>query len=210
MINPTLTDDRPHDEAEALLPWYATGQIEPADRALVERHIASCERCQRQVAVERRWIDEFQTYNPGVDLGWARLRGRLETSRPMKPVIGPMVAGWWNRFSRPAIASLAIAQLAFVVVAGASLLSLNRTPYQGLSAPPQRSAANLVVMFTEGSSEADLRKLLQSNGATFVGGPTEAGAYLLHVPAKGRLEAVAALRSDPHVTMAQPIDGDRP
>ena len=211
MTETNLIDDRPHDEAEALLPWYATGQIEAADRALVERHLESCERCQRQVAIERRLIDEFRAFDPAVDSGWARLRGRLDApaGRKRAPAIGPLVAEYWNRFSRPALVSLAVAQLAFVVVAGGLLLSLNHTSYQGLSTPPQRSAANLLVMFTQGSSEADLRRLLRSNGATFVGGPTEAGAYLLHVPANGRPQAVAALRSDPHVTMAEPIDGDR-
>ena len=212
MTQTILTDDRPHDEAEALLPWYATGEIEPADRALVERHIASCERCQRQVAIERRLIDEFQAFDPQVDSGWARLRGRLDApaARASWPAIGPLFAGWRKQLSRPAMGSFAIAQLVFVVIAGGLLLSLDRTSYQGLSSPPQRPAANLLVMFTEGSSEADLRKLLQANGATFVGGPTEAGAYLLHVPATGRLKAVAAFRSDPHVTMAQPIDAGRP
>jgi hypothetical protein len=72
------------------------------------------------------------------------------------------------------------------------------------------SSANVIVMFRPNSSEADLRKLLDSSGATFAGGPTEADAYLLHVPVETRPRALAALRADPNVTLAQPIDGDRP
>ena len=48
-----------HREAEELLPWYATGQLDADDRALVEAHLSSCAHCQRQLQAERRMIDEF-------------------------------------------------------------------------------------------------------------------------------------------------------
>ena len=210
MNDPIRTEDQPHDEAEALLPWYATGQLGVADRAAVEQHLASCARCRQQLAVERRLIDEFHAFAPEVNNGWERLRARLEGPRRPMPAIGRVFAGWWEVFSRPVVAALAVAQLAFVIVAGALLLSLSRTPYQALSTPPATAPANILVMFRPGSSEAELRKLLDSAGASFVGGPTEANAYLLHVPAERRPSALAELSADPHVTLAQPIDGDRP
>lgn len=212
MPDPIRTDDSPHDAAEELLPWYATGQLDAADRALVERHLDSCARCQRQLAVEHRLIDEFQTLAPEVDSGWARLRARLDPQRraPARSNWKHSLSDVWQVFNRPAFAAIAVAQLAFVVVAGALLLSLSRTPYQALSAPPVKSNANIIVMFTPSTSEGDLRRLLNSSGATLVGGPTEADAYLLHVGEDGRPRALAELRADRHVTMAQPIDGDRP
>jgi len=39
----------PHDQAEELIPWYATGQLDAADRTLVETHLASCS------PANRRW-----------------------------------------------------------------------------------------------------------------------------------------------------------
>jgi anti-sigma-K factor RskA len=212
MPEPILTQDQPHDEAEALLPWYATGQLDAADRTLVERHLESCARCQRQLAVERRLIDEFQTLTPEVDSGWARLRARLEPPRRRRDR-----SKWprafvdaWRGLNRPAITALAAAQLGFVVIAGSLIVSLSRTPYQAMSAPPPPSSANIIVMFQPNSSESDLRKLMDSSGATFVGGPTDADAYLLHVPDSARPKALAELRADPHVTLAQPIDGVQP
>lgn len=210
MPDPIPTDDQPHDEAEALLPWYSTGQLDAADRARVEHHLATCARCQRQLTVERRLIDEFQRLTPEVDSGWARLRGQLEPTRRQSPKLSRPLARFWAVLNRPAVAAFAVAQLAFVVVAGAVLLTLGRTPYQTLSAPPPPSTANVIVMFYPDSSEADLRNLLVSSGATFVGGPTEADAYLLHVPADSRPRSLALLRADPHVRMAQPIDGEQP
>jgi len=212
MPEPIHTEDQPHDEAEALLPWYATGQLDAADQALVERHLASCARCQRQLLVERRLIEEFQTLTPEVDNGWARLRTRLEPPRrrPERSSWTRGVADAWRTLNRPAVAALATAQFAFVVIAGSAIVSLSRTPYQAMSAPPPPSSANIIVMFQPNSSEADLRKLMDSSGATFVGGPTEADAYLLHVPGDARPRALAQLQADPHVTLAQPIDGVQP
>jgi hypothetical protein len=48
---------------------------------------------------------------------------------------------------------------------------------------------------------------LATSGAALVGGPTEADAYLLHVPANARPAALEKLRKDSNVTLAQPIDG---
>src|SRR5215213_7461012 len=71
----------PHDQAEELLPWYATGQLEGADRARVEAHLASCARCQRRLGLERVLLDQVRALAPEVEGGWARLRARIE-ARP--------------------------------------------------------------------------------------------------------------------------------
>ena len=41
-----------HDEAEELLPWYATGQLDPAERVLVEKHLSACADCRDQLIEE--------------------------------------------------------------------------------------------------------------------------------------------------------------
>ena len=43
----SLRPEDAHEEAEVLLPWYATGQLEPDERALVENHLKSCAECKR-------------------------------------------------------------------------------------------------------------------------------------------------------------------
>jgi hypothetical protein len=52
-----------------------------------------------------------------------------------------------------------------------------------------------------------MNELLRINGASIVGGPTSTDAFLLKVPAESRETALAHLRADRHVLMAQPIDG---
>ena len=199
--------DEPHDQAEELLPWYATGQLDAADRALVEKHLASCARCQRQLAAERVLIREFQSLTPEIETGWAQLRGRIVAEPRSRPRIGATLSEFWELLKRPAVAALATAQVAFVAI-GASILQWSSQPtYVALGSTPVAESANVIVMFRPEAREADLRGALATSGAALVGGPTEADAYLLHVPANARPAALEKLRKDSNVTLAQPIDG---
>ena len=205
-----------HHDAEELLPWYATGKLAGDDLALVEGHLSSWAHCRRQLAFERRRIEEFTGLTPEVDSGWARLKQRLEPSVqvPRRPGwrsrIGREVSAIWQGFNRPAVAALAFAQFAFVLVGGAMLLSLSRPSYQALNSSPPSQSANAIAMFRPDTRESELRGLLQQNGASLVGGPTSAGAYLLRVPAQSRPAVLAGLRGDRHVLMAEAIDGPKP
>jgi len=199
--------DEPHDQAEELLPWYATGQLDATDRALVEKHLASCARCQRQLAAERALIHEFQSLTPEIETGWAQLRGRIVAQPRSGPRLGAALAEFWELLKRPAVAALATAQIAFVAI-GATILQWSSQPtYVALGSAPVAGSANVIVMFRPEAREADLRGALATSGAALVGGPTEADAYLLHVPANARPAALEKLRKDSNVTLAQPIDG---
>jgi hypothetical protein len=65
----------------------------------------------------------------------------------------------------------------------------------------------VIVIFQPDAREREVAAALRASGSQLVGGPTEAGAYLLHVPAQRRAAAVAQLQADKHIQMAQPIDG---
>jgi anti-sigma factor RsiW len=210
MQDPTLSRAQPHHDAEELIPWYLTGQLDDEDLAMVEHHLSSCAHCRRQLAAERRMIDEFAQLSPQIDSGWARLRQRIDVPQPRERLwdkLRGQAAELWESLSRPAIATLAVAQLAFVVAAGAILLSLGQPDYRTLGSAPAPASANVIAMFRAETTEAQLRDLLQSNGASLVDGPTAGGAYLLRVQASSRPQVVARLRGDRHVLMAQPIDG---
>jgi anti-sigma-K factor RskA len=201
-------DREPHDEAEELLPWYATGQLGEDDRLRVEQHLSSCAECREQLALERRMIQEFRAQAPEVDSGWARLRDRIDgqhsATRPLKRAANDL----WNAFRQPGVMALAAAQAAFLVIGGAVLLSLSRPAYHALGSPQPSPAANVIVIFRADATEQDIRLALQSSGASIVGGPTDADAYLLRVPANRRPSALARLQSNDEVQMAEPIDGD--
>lgn len=207
MPNPIASEIAPHHEAEELLPWYATGQLEADDLVLVEEHLSSCAHCRRQLAFERRMADQVAQLTPDVDSGWERLKRRIEPQRERwSDKARREVASVWQGFNRPAVAAFAFAQLAFVVVAGALLLSLSRPDYRALGSPPPPQSANVIAMFSPDTTEAELTGLLRSNGASLVDGPTPADAFLLRVPQDSRAAVLSRLRADRHVVMAEPID----
>lgn len=208
MVDPNRKDCAPHDEAEELLPWYATGRLDETDRQKLESHLSSCEHCRRQLVIERRLVQEFQAVVPEVESGWARIRGRIaaparSTYRAQQPVFQQMLLF----LSRPAVAALAAAQLAFLVVAGSLLFSLSRPSYHALGSAPVPASANLVVVFKPQASMQNVASALKATGASIVEGPTESDAYLLHVPPEKRQIEVARLQSNVAVQLAQPIDG---
>jgi hypothetical protein len=213
MTDPNLGGRPPHDEAEELLPWYATGQLDAADRARVDAHLSSCASCRQQLAIEHQLIDEIQAMTPEVESGWARLKARIDAPQPV--VIRPQprrrsaFAEFWALLSRPAVAGLAVAQFAFVLVAGSILLSLSQPSYHALgsSAPP--STGNLIVIFRADTTVEEVQGALKDAGASIVDGPTSADAYLLHVAPQRRQAALARLKADDNVQMAEPIDGAR-
>jgi len=219
MPNPIETEVQPHHDAEELLPWYVTGQLEGDELAFVEAHLSSCAHCRRQLAFERQLVEEFAGLTPEIDTGWERLKQRLEAPGPLATPrraparrglwdsIASDAAAFWETLTRPAVAALATAQVAFVAIAGTVLFSLSQPSYQALGSAPPPQSANVIAMFRADTTEAQMRDLLRANGATLVGGPTPADAFLLRVAPGSRGQALAKLRSDRHVLMAQPIDG---
>jgi anti-sigma factor RsiW len=197
----------PHEQAEELIPWYATGQLDAADRALVDAHLASCARCQRVLAGEQVLIEEFQAMSPEIDSGWAQLRGEIETRPSVRPGIRENLAEFWELLKRPVVAAVATAQVAFVAAAALLFQWISQPTYVALASGQAPNSANVIVMFRPDARESDLRSAIAASGGTFVGGPTEADAYLLHVPANAREAAIGKLQKNGQVTLAQPIDG---
>jgi anti-sigma factor RsiW len=210
MADLDTTNRAPHDAAEELLPWYVTGQLDPADRTRVEAHLSSCAECREQLAVERRLVQQFRALTPEVEPGWVRLKARIEqpvrTSVPAQPTV---FAELWRLISRPAVAGLALAQLAFVVVAGSVLMSLSKPAYHALGSAAVPASANVIVMFRSNATVGDVEQSLRRAGASIVDGPTQADAYLLHVDQRNREAAIASLKSDAHVQLAEAIDGEK-
>jgi anti-sigma-K factor RskA len=202
-----MHDPAQHEAADALLPWYATGEIDAHDRAAVETHLADCAECRRQLALERRLVDEFQAHSPEVESGWARIRGRIEAPAAKRAKIREAWDEFWGLLSRPGIAALATAQVAFLVVGGATLHSLDRPAYHALGSAPAPASGNALVMFRPDATERQIADALRSSGATIVEGPTSADAFLVRVPAERRQAALARLRSAGIVRLAQPVDG---
>jgi len=187
-----------HDEhvaVQALLPWYARGQLGDAEMADVQRHLLHCQACRNELAAERPMQTLLNVAGAlpeggDVETGLAKLHAR------MQPAAKPAGRRWmpWALGAQGAACALLL---------GLWLQARQDGPdYQGLSAAGTAPvAADALVMFKPGTSEQALRELLQAQGASVVAGPTETGAWLLRVDARG----LAALRAAPIVTLAEPL-----
>jgi len=82
--------------------------------------------------------------------------------------------------------------------------------YRTLAAPaPPAAGEGLAVraVFSPTASEQELRRLLLAAGARFAGGPSPAGVYTLEIAGDeaAAAAALARLRGDPHVELAEPV-----
>ena len=187
-----------HDEhvaVQALLPWYARGQLGDDETSQVQGHLLHCQLCRNELAAERPMqtllnVAGAPPAGSDVEAGLARLHAR------MQPVSAKPARRWmpWALGAQGAACALLL---------GLWLQARQDVPdYQGLSAAGAAPvAADALVMFKPGTSEQALRELLQAQAASVVAGPTETGAWLLRVDARG----LAALRLAPIVAMAEPL-----
>jgi len=195
-------DAERHRELRDLLPWYATGQLDAAERQRVESHLATCAECQAEVRFERRLDDEITRMPIDVDQSWSRMRKRLDRDRPL---------GRLRQFAGAVTAPapwLGWAAASFLLLATGVLLlpSMQPAAYHTLSAAPSAGAGNVVVIFRPDTRERDMREALVANDARLVDGPTTTDAYVLRVPAAKRDAALAALRKRTDVVLAAPLD----
>jgi anti-sigma-K factor RskA len=166
-----MTSDKHPDE---LLPWYANATLEGAERAAVEEHLRTCERCRNEVEFLRALRESVkavdrEAWTPG-EFGWKRLQRDIHAMRR-----GPST--WW----RPALAAAA----AVVIVVQAALLVNFRhgepaiTPLGG----PKPAGSVIQVQFQPRATEAQIRALLQQVHGTLVDGPGALGIYRVRLEA---------------------------
>jgi len=202
-------DPATHKVADALLPWFVNGTLDPDERALVEQHVTDCARCREEV----EWLRELHAACVAGEASrdgsnaFGRLRVKLEA--PRERFSARRARGAW-RFARPWTHWVIGAQLA--LIGGLSVLWLqdddHAARYRTLGAPSVASPAggSLVVVFDPSASEAELRRVLRSVGARVVDGPTRSNAYVLEVPSGRRAQALQALRAEPAISLAEELD----
>lgn len=212
-----LPSDR-HLDADSLLPWYLTGSLDAAERARVEAHLAGCADCQAELKVEHALRAQIADLNLDVEQDWATLKARLEGDSSRRARAG----GWraWLGAALPGQAdgkrragargsAWAWAPALAMLLLLAGMLTTNTVRparYHLLGAAQAPAAANGVVMFRPRTSEADVRRILKSNHARMVDGPTSAGVWLIRVPGEDRAARLARLRGEAEIALAEPVD----
>lgn len=204
-----------HQQAQILLPWYVNGTLDLDEVAAVEAHLAECPECRADLERERALGHEVANLSLDVDHGWAALRDRLEPlaatlaptplRRPVAFLRKPVPMGWAIMAQA---ACLALAAIGVVSFASPRIRPEAAGHYRALGSADAATIGNVVVMFKPSASELALRQTLRQAGARVVDGPTAGDAYILHVEPRRRTEALARLRADDDVQLAEPIDGE--
>ena len=218
MNNP---DSHEHATAWPLLPWHAAGRLGGADEAQVAAHVRTCAACQAELAWQRRLhgaaaIDRDipEGPMPDVDAALARLLPLLDEPAhvPRRPArvlaVLAALADWLRR------APLLPAAFALLMVglSVAPLWQRDGEPgseqtggYRALG-PVPAAGGDTAVVFRPGTPAGDVRRILAATGAGAVHGPSSAGAWVLSIGPARQAEALARLRGEPAVLMAEPLE----
>jgi anti-sigma factor RsiW len=197
-------DSDEHGAVQAVLPWYANGTLEAAERAQVEAHLGECARCAADLEFQRQLRATPPEAAPGdPERGWQALRARLEAPAEAAPRrLGSDAPRWW-----PFALGLQAAFVLALVVATAWLFVPRQEPYRTLGATTGPAAANALVVFRPEATEAEIRSALRAADAHLVGGPTVTDAYLLRLAAPDAA-ALARLRAAPAVARVESLEGE--
>ncbi|QJU59978.1 zf-HC2 domain-containing protein [Sphingomonas sp. AP4-R1] len=193
-----------HGEAQMLLPWYATGQLDEADRCLVDAHLANCAACRAALVVEQAMGRRVTGLSLDTELGWDDMRRKLKNRR-----MGERRSSIGARMSHlPRWIGFALAaQMLLLVTAIVAFAPVGRpASYHVLSTTPSATRGNALVMFRPDAKAEELMRALSATGVRVVDGPTAAGAWIANVAPGGRTDALARLRAQRAVAMAEPID----
>ena len=90
-------DSAEHRSAQDLLPWFVNGTLEAAEASSVARHIAGCERCQKDAAEQAQLRASASTAHVAGDVerDWAVLRSRIDAV-PSAPTRRPDATIRWS------------------------------------------------------------------------------------------------------------------
>lgn len=173
-----MSDAMNHERAFELLPWLANGTLEDDEQDRVERHVRSCLTCRAELKEQRALhtlVREHPTVHLSAEESFAQ-RGQ-HFSRPH------------SRRAPRFAAAAAVACAAVGLAAWLGWMSNERVApdYRPLSTEMRSGAVHLDIIFSDGTTEEQMRALLAQVKGTIVGGPSGLGRYTV------RLESAAGL-----------------
>jgi Putative zinc-finger len=223
-------NNRCHEEACELLPWYVNGRLEGREREDIEKHLSTCPACQAelrhcrdlaaavQAAGETHWSP-----SPG---HFSQLLARIDAAEAH----GAQGGSWWEPLRALCARHLRALQttphlVRWVLTAqGAMILLLvGLLVWQAPFSPgplyrtladdrdqTRQNQAQLQMAFTDDMTDQELRALLTSIGGTIVKGPSPLGFYTVQIPvSEGSPDLVDpildAVRTHRKVRLAEPI-----
>jgi anti-sigma factor RsiW len=203
------------DEIEMLLPWYATGRLDAADRVRVDQWLQREPELRRQLELVRDEHDQTVRSNEArvlpASVTVEQTLRHVDQQEPGRKTVLSFLAPVRKAYAAPtargvrwaaAVATvLFLAQSALVVTL---MKDRQAADYQTASGgtPVQRDGSFALVRFADTTTAKDIDANLNSLGMSIVEGPRAGGIFRIQIGATGlseqqRNERMAALRAYP-------------
>jgi len=218
MVGRVLSFGRsPHQTVQELLPWFLNGTLQGEEAVKVEEHLRGCPGCREELECLRVMQTDYleSEMAPEAQAALAKLRPRLDEAPPARrPQRRSIARSATLAAPFPVWFKLAMAaQFVLVFGLGWAVLQPDRTglPYHVLSASgaPEHAVGSLVVVFNPAAPQHDVARILRASGGRVVDGPTASNGYVVAVPDGGLSAALARLRAEPSVVLAEPLQLER-
>lgn len=200
-----MSDAINHERAFDLLPWLANGTLEGDEHDRVERHVRGCLTCRAEL-IEQRAMQVLVREHPLVHLSAERSFEQLNLEQRFDRRFEQANFAQRRRlFRAPRLAAAAVACAA---VGGAAWLGWmtferNAPNYELLTTETQGSELRLDIIFSDGTTEEQMRALLAEVDGTIVGGPSALGRYTI------RLDSTELKESDVDDLVRRLLTDDR-
>jgi hypothetical protein len=217
MVGRVLSFGRsPHQNVLELLPWFLNGTLQGEEAVKVEEHLRGCPGCRAELESLRVMQTEYLEGEmaPEAQAALAKLRPRLQALPAKRPPRRSMGRAAALTAPFPVWFKLAMAaQFALVFGLGWAVLQPERAglAYHVLSASgaPERAVGSLVVVFDPAAPQREVARILRASGGRVVDGPTASNGYVVAVADGGLSAALARLRAEPAVVLAEPLQLER-
>jgi anti-sigma factor RsiW len=204
-----------HQKTQELLPWFLTGTLDAEESVAVEQHLQGCPACRSELDGLRVFQTAYASsdVSPDTERALDKLRARLdsEVRAPATPRQGPGV--WWPNLlgqGRMWMKLALAAQFGVIFALSWELVQTGRTgfEYRTLSSAsmPARVVGSLVVVFDPNATQREVARILHRSGVRVVDGPTASNGYVLAVVDSRPQAALAKLRAEPAVLLAEPLE----
>lgn len=222
-----------HTRAELVIPWLVNGSL-PADaEPALREHIAACPECAEEYEEQVRVRETMRAEGPLVfaaESSYQKLLARIQNPEPGReplaaldePRASPALRLRPLRRTSPAVRWLAAAAIlqAFAIGVGGWMWHSSRAasdaPYITLTSPSPSYASGprARVLFKTDLTVGALQGVLQSVGAHIIDGPADGNVYTLGFAPRssraGLAQRIAALRANPAVLFAEPVQDTVP
>ncbi|MGH8200104.1 MAG: hypothetical protein ACREVO_07030 [Steroidobacteraceae bacterium] len=224
-----------HTRAELVIPWLANGTLAPDAEPLARQHIATCPECRADYEEQLRVCQAMRTEGPLVfaaESSYQKLLTRMQNaatgSEPPDTAAEPTPsrATYAVRRTAPVVRWLAAAVIlqAFAIGLGAWIWHSAGTAgtaggarYVTLTSesPSYNSGPRVRVLFRTDLTVGVLQTVLQGAGVHIIDGPADGNVYTLGFVSPPKSAAalekrVAALRANPAILFAQPVQAGVP